>query len=142
MNRKDLPAPNSKCVICGHEYYRCKRCIELKMQGVEIWRLYCDSYECAMIDTLLKEDPANITREMYENVASIELPNGRKMNEDVKKKLDEIGARFKNKEEKVISKSTYENQKADENKNNVNDAKYAKTYNGYAWNSANKKNTK
>lgn len=138
MNRKDLPAPNSKCVICGHEYYRCKRCIELKMQGIEIWRLYCDSYECAMIDTLLKEDPAKITREMYENVASIELPDGRKMSKDVKKKLEEIGERFKNKEEKTVSK------KVDENKTNTssNDAKYAKTYNGYAWNNADKKNTK
>ena len=131
MNRKDLPAPNAECVICGHKYYRCKRCIELKMQGVEIWRLHCDSYECAMIDTLLKEDPAKITKEQYEMVANIELPDGRKMKSDVKAKVKELGEKFKVKEEKASNKN-------DNVKKNDED-KYTKSY---AWNNNSKKDIK
>ena len=90
MNRDDLPAPNATCVVCDHKYRMCKRCIELRFRGVEAWRMYCDSPECYQVYVFSNEDPAKVTKEEYDRVMEIELPEGRKVNKATKEKLDAI----------------------------------------------------
>lgn len=82
MNRKDLPAPNHTCEVCGHKYYRCKKCIEMKYRGIETWRVHCDSIECYQILTFVNEaKEAKVDDSLkteYERIRALELPDGRK----------------------------------------------------------------
>lgn len=99
MNRNDLPAPNAICEVCGRQYRRCKKCIELKSRGIEAWREHCDSIECYQTLILTQtEDLSNISKEEYERVISFELPEGRKPVKEIQKKLDNIGLSIKNRE--------------------------------------------
>lgn len=151
MNRKDLPAPNAKCVVCDHEYYRCKKCIELRTRGIEAWRINCDCYECYQIFALTNEyDVRDITRDMYERVKNIEMPEGKKINAETQKKLDEIGKTISEREReaeyKKLEAQKAEITKAEEKKSNENNWKYGKredkkdhkTFNGYNWHGSNK----
>lgn len=99
MNRNDLPAPNAICEVCGRQYRRCKKCIELKSRGIEAWREHCDSIECYQTLVLTQtEDLSNISKEEYERVISFELPEGRKPVKEIQKKLDNIGLSIENRE--------------------------------------------
>ena len=90
MNRNDLPAPNAICEVCGREYRRCKKCIEMKSRGIEAWREHCDSMECYQTLILTQMDPSVVTKEQYDRIMSFEYPEGRKPVADIKKKLKTI----------------------------------------------------
>ena len=91
MNRNDLPKPNATCEVCGRMYRSCKTCAQLRSSGIEAWREHCDSIEC--YQTLVfcsTEDLSKVSKDEYEYVMSLELPEGRKPVENIQKKLDKI----------------------------------------------------
>ena len=97
MNRNDLPAPNKECEVCGRKYRRCKKCIEMKNRGVEAWREHCDSVECYMTLVFSQtSDISKLTMDDYNNIVSLELPEGRKPVEEIQKKLDRIKETIEN----------------------------------------------
>ena len=97
MSRNDLPAPNKECEVCGRKYRRCKKCIEMKNRGVEAWREHCDSVECYMTLVFSQtSDISKLTMDDYNNIVSLELPEGRKPVEEIQKKLDRIKETIEN----------------------------------------------
>ena len=54
MKQQDLPKANANCAICGKPYYRCERCIKLGMQGLQHWKLHCDTPNCYQIYFVLE----------------------------------------------------------------------------------------
>lgn len=44
--QSDLPKANAQCVICGRKYYVCEKCVKMHYNGIESWRLFCDSPKC------------------------------------------------------------------------------------------------
>lgn len=97
MNRNDLPAPNKECEVCGRKYRRCKKCIEMKNRGVEAWREHCDSVECYMTLVFSQtSDISKLTMDDYNNIISLELPEGRKPVEEIQSKLDRIKETIEN----------------------------------------------
>ena len=90
MNRKDLPEANATCETCGHRYRVCKTCAQMRARGIDAWRVHCDCVECYHIYILTTTDQDKITREQFDYVMSLELPEGREPTREVQKKLDGI----------------------------------------------------
>ena len=91
MNRNDLPAPNAECEVCGRKYRKCKKCLQMKTMGIETWRDHCDSYECYQVYILATTTDYNkITKEEYDRIVNLELPEERKPVHDIQEKLDRI----------------------------------------------------
>ena len=88
MNRDDLPSPNAVCEICGREYRKCRRCIELKSHGIKAWKLYCDTLECYIIWSAINQPIDNITEKGFKEKCNIELPDGRTLTPDTKSKIN------------------------------------------------------
>ena len=127
MNRNDLPAPNATCEICGRQYRRCKKCIELRSRGIEAWREHCDSIECYQTLVFVQtEDKSAITKEEYERVIAFELPEGRKPVKSVQDKLDQIKVALYGEEKKVEKVEEKENKDSRDNKDNK-DSKWKST---------------
>lgn len=90
MNRKDLPEANATCETCGHRYRICKTCAQMRLRGIDAWRTHCDCAECYQIYILSNMGYKEITREMYDRVMQLELPEDREPTREVQKKLDGI----------------------------------------------------
>lgn len=90
MNRKDLPEANATCETCGHRYRVCKTCAQMRSRGIDAWRTHCDCAECYEVYIFSNMDPDAVTKEQYEHVMALELPEDRKPTGDVQKKLDVI----------------------------------------------------
>ena len=90
MNRKDLPEANAICETCGHRYRVCKTCAQMRYRGIDTWRTHCDCVECYHIYILTHTEQDKITKEQFDFVMSLELPEGREPTREVQKKLDGI----------------------------------------------------
>lgn len=90
MNRKDLPEANATCETCGHRYRVCKTCAQMRSRGIDAWRMHCDSAECYQIYILTNMPYDDITREAYDRVMQLDLPEDREPTREVQKKLDSI----------------------------------------------------
>ena len=90
MNRNDLPEANATCETCGHKYRICKHCASMRARGIDAWRAHCDCAECYQILVLTSMDYKEITREMFDRVIALELPEDRVPTREVQKKLDGI----------------------------------------------------
>lgn len=123
MNRNDLPEPNATCEVCGQPYRRCNKCIELRNRGIETWRIHCDCMECYQAFILLSKD--DITKEEYEQLAAIKLPENRKYTKENKTKVDELKKKF-------TVKETYTNNKGNNKYSNNNSNKKNDRYNYYS----------
>lgn len=120
MNRNDLPGPNATCETCGQPYRRCAKCIELRSRGIDTWRVHCDSPECYQAYIVLHNDINDISKEEYEQLASIKLPEGRKYTKDNKSKIEELKKKYTTKETYIGNNKV--NQKyASSNSNKKND---------------------
>lgn len=53
--QSDLPKANAQCVICSRKYYVCEKCIKLHYNGIESWRLFCDSPKCYEAYVILQD---------------------------------------------------------------------------------------
>ncbi len=53
--QSDLPKANAQCVICSHKYYVCEKCIKLHYNGIESWRLFCDTPKCYEAYVILQD---------------------------------------------------------------------------------------
>ena len=102
MNRNDLPSPNAICAICGHEYRKCKRCIELKRRGVYAWKLYCDTVQCYEVWKLLHDTPENLTEKQLKEISVVKLPEGRELCDATKKTISNLLKSIKAKEKLSI----------------------------------------
>ena len=116
MNRNDLPTPNAICEVCGKPYRRCNKCIELRSRGIETWRIHCDSMECYQAYIILNKDQDEITKEEFEYLSTMKLPDGRKYTKENKAKVDELKKKY------VPNK--FDNNKYGENRNNKKNDKY------------------
>lgn len=57
--------------------------------GIESWRQHCDCVECYQIYSILQMDSKDVSREEYEHITSIDLPDGHELTDEVEKKLEE-----------------------------------------------------
>lgn len=94
INRKDLPEANAVCKTCGRKYRLCKRCLKLRSMGLESWREYCDCVECYQVYTVLSKDINDITKEEFDYIVGIELPEGQEYTKEVKNKFNEVKKHF------------------------------------------------
>ena len=106
INRKDLPEANTTCKTCGRKYRLCKRCLKLRSMGLESWREYCDCVECYQVYTVLSKDIKDITKEEFDYIMAIELPEGQEYTEEIKNKFSEVKKYFDSKNNsRIIAKT-------------------------------------
>ena len=110
INRKDLPEANTTCKTCGHRYRLCKRCLQLRSMGIESWREYCDCIECYQVYMVLSKDINDITREEFDYILSIELPEGQTYTDEIKSKFEEVKKHFGIEDKTVVEKEIQTNQ--------------------------------
>lgn len=94
INRKDLPEANTTCKTCGRKYRLCNRCLKLRSMGIESWREYCDCIECYQVFVVLSKDVQDITKEEYDYIKDIQLPDGQEFTDEVKQKYGEVKKKF------------------------------------------------
>lgn len=46
---------NATCEICGNKYHVCEKCIKLRNNGMDNWRLHCDKAVCYQVRTVVNE---------------------------------------------------------------------------------------
>ena len=94
MNRNDLPQANMTCEVCGHKYRRCKTCAQMRSRGIETWREHCDSPECYQIWILANDETIKLTKEEFDRIKNIELPEEREITKETKEKIDAVEQRM------------------------------------------------
>lgn len=53
--RGDENKLNATCEVCGERYHVCKKCILLRNNGIDNWRLHCDKAACYKVLTVVNE---------------------------------------------------------------------------------------
>lgn len=125
INRKDLPEANTTCKTCGRKYRLCNRCLKLRSMGLESWREYCDCIECYQVYAVLSKDMKDITKDEYDYIMRIELPEGQEYTKEVKDKFAELKDHFEPKNSnRVISKTDNKEDVGHEESNPVEPKRY------------------
>ena len=80
--------------------------------GIESWREYCDCIECYQVYTVLSKDIKDVTKEEYEYIKEIQLPDDKEYTKEVKDKLGELEMMFGTKANNRIVVKTDDNKSA------------------------------
>lgn len=74
--------------------------------GLESWREYCDCIECYQVYAVLSKDIKDITKDEYDYIMGIELPEGQEYTKEVKDKFAELKDYFEPKvNNRIITKT-------------------------------------
>lgn len=54
MRQEDIEL-NATCEVCGERYHVCKKCILLRNNGIDNWRLHYDKSVCYQVGTTIEQ---------------------------------------------------------------------------------------
>ena len=134
INRKDLPEANATCKTCGRKYRLCNRCLKLRSMGIESWREHYDCIECFQVSSVLDKDMKDITKEEFDYIKEIQLPEGQEYTEEVKNRFAEVERFLDAKNNSRITVKT------DDNENVGREENRSAEYKQYGYNYNKKKN--
>ena len=104
--------------------------------GLESWREYCDCIECYQVYSVLSKDFKDVTKEEFDYIMAIELPEGQEYTEETKNKLTELKKYFETKNSDRITIKT------DENASVGHEERQSVEYKKYEYGFGKKKNNK